>query len=364
MANQMLNPGSVPCKPPSLDFQCRRPPFNQSAAPDSDESSLAAVNTSQTSQNDDGQGGFSFAAFAGESTVGPAASAIDHGDFDAFEERINPNDQDCSCNFFEPPAAFVEIKSAVSCLLKKGNQDCHYDEQQTQGIRQSDMPLRRTEAADSDDGLNVDNDVSPSQPGVGLAAGDHDADLDKEAVLQGNHQSPPAAVASSANQAHHLKSVSVYDNPELCHSDVATAVDSSSSFSVSVINSSASNFDYSKPYDDSCNKMNTNQYLTTTMTTTTTLMIKPSDDDDLLSKVKNNNNKATTIIRAKQKQSPSNDVQKNQLKNHPSQDSHKLETGNDAYAAGDVASLLNPCSLVKVGTMHSFIYFQNSCKLG
>ena len=348
MANQMLNPGSVPCKPPSLDFQCRRPPFNQSAAPDSDESSLAAVNTSQTSQNDDGQGGF-FAAFAGESTVGPAASAIDHGDFDAFEERINPNDQDCSCNFFEPPAAFVEIKSAVSCLLKKGNQDCHDDEQQTQGIRQN-MPLRTA------DGLNVDNDAP--QPGVGL--GD-DADLDKEAV-QGNH--PPAVASAKAAtgiavQAHHLKSVSVYDK-ELCR-DVATA--DSSSFSVSVINSSASNFDYSKPYDDSCNKMNTNQYLTTT-TTTTTLMIKPSDDDDLLSKVKNNNNKATTtIIRAKQKQSPSNDVQKNQLKNHPSQDSHKLETGNDAYAAGDVASLLNPCSLVKVGTLHSFIYFRNSCKL-
>ena len=93
------------------------------------------------------------------------------------------------------------------------------------------------------------------------------------------------------------------------------------------------------------------------MTTTTTLMIKPSDDDDLLSKVKNNNNKATTI-----RANPSNDVQ-NQLKNHPTQDKHKLESGNDAYAAGDVASLLNPCSLVKVGTMHSFIYFQNSCKL-
>ena len=312
-ANQMLNPGHV-----QLEFQSELPSpirFNPKKKTDSDEykSQVVAVNTSQTSQNDGCEG------LDNDSNVGHDVPVDGVGNgfvqpFDAFEERIlfdlDLDQQDCgglcdaaravdrfqdepisapkvmptasvaSSEASGPAANMVEIKSAVS-LLKKGNlQDCHVDieQQNPDGILCQDSSLNLTLPRIA--GLN--NVDPPPRPGAGLARGDQ-TDLDETVQPpQGGNPTPRAAgrVSASVSAGPNPAGLAVadHDNHEKRDaSSFATATATTSSF-VSVITSSSASLhnDYSKPYDDSCNKTMKNQYLT--YLESTTLNIKPSDD--------------------------------------------------------------------------------------
>ena len=313
-ANQMLNPGHV-----QLEFQSELPSpirSNPKKKTDSDEykSQVVAVNTSQTSQNDGCEG------LDNDSNVGHDVPVDGVGNgfvqpFDAFEERIlfdlDLDQQDCgglcdaaravdrfqdepisapkvmptasvaSSEASGPAANMVEIKSAVS-LLKKGNlQDCHVDieQQNPDGILCQDSSLNLTLPRIA--GLN--NVDPPPRPGAGLARGDQ-TDLDEtvQPPQAGGNPTPrraagrvSASVSAGPNPAG--LAVADHDNHERDASSFATATATTSSF-VSVITSSSASLhnDYSKPYDDSCNKTMKNQYLT--YLESTTLNIKPSDD--------------------------------------------------------------------------------------
>ena len=305
-ANQMLNPGHV-----QLEFQSELPSpirFNPKKT-DSDEykSQVVAVNTSQTSQNDGCEGLDNDSNVDHDVPVDGVGSGFVQP-FDAFEERIlfDLDQQDCgglcdaaavdrfqdepisapkvmptsaaSSEASGPAANMVEIKSAVS-LLKKGNlQDCHVDieQQNPDGILCQDSSLNLTLPRIA--GLN--NVDPPPRPGAGLARGDQ-TDLDETVQPpQGGHPTPRAAgrvssVSAGPNPAG--LAVADHDNHERDASSFATATATTSSF-VSVITSSSASLhnDYSKPYDDSCNKTMKNQYLT--YLESTTLNIKPSDD--------------------------------------------------------------------------------------
>ena len=310
MANQMLNPGV------QLEFQSRR--FNQDKTVVSDDlkSQSATVNTSQTSQNDGED--------AGDTNDKVNGQSVDK--IDAFDP-INSNNLDqtyCSglalksdSDVRSAISNLVEMKKSAVSLLKKGNHDCHVDEQQTDGIRQT---------VANPAGLN---------------------DLDPEAV-QGLNPNP-------------LQSVSDLNRKE---TDTATA---SSSF-VSVINSSFANSknNYSKPYDDSCNKMKKmNPCMTTTLNRvrTSTLMKKPSydTDADLLSrKVKQTiaNNNTATSTRAQKHSPPSKmELQKSTKTDQQTELPNLVEETNATSAASDVALLNQFSAEVKVGHFYHITDF-------
>ena len=321
-ANQMLNPGHV-----QLEFQSELPSPNPKKKKGSDElnkSQVVAVNTSQTSQNDGCEQGLD----NNDSNVGHEDNVPVDGivgsdfvqPFDAFEKRIllDLDQQDCgglcdaakratavdrfqdeplisakpkvmptaSVASFEaswgPSAAnMVEIKSAVS-LFKKGNlQDCHVDpiefQQNPDGILCQDSSLKNLTLPPRIAGLNnVENPCPPRPAGAGLARGDQ-TDLDE--TVGGGNPIPRAAAgrvsASVSAKGPNPAGLAVAD-----HDEPQTATATCTSSFVSVITSSSAslhNVDYSKPYDDSCNKtMKKNQYLT--YLESTTLNIKPSDD--------------------------------------------------------------------------------------
>ena len=306
----MLNPGHV-----QLELQSELPSpirFNPKEKTDSDEnkSQVVAVNTSQTSQNDGCEGLDNDSNVDHDVPVDGVGSGFVQP-FDAFEERIlqDLDQQDCgglcdaaaavdrfqdeptsapkvmptsvaSLEASGPAANMVEIKSAVS-LLKKGNlQDCHVDteQQNPDGILCQDSSLNLTLPRIA--GLN--NVDPPPRPGAGLARGDQ-TDLDETVQPpQGGNPTPRAAgrVSASVSVGPNPAGLAVadHDNHERDASrSFATATATTSSF-VSVITSSSASLhnDYSKPYDDSCNKTMKNQYLT--YLESTTLNIKPSDD--------------------------------------------------------------------------------------
>ena len=308
MANQMLNPGV------QLEFQSRR--FNQDKTVVSDDlkSQSATVNTSQTSQNDGEDAG---------DTNDKVNQSVDK--IDAFDP-INSNNLDqtyCSglalksdSDVRSAISKLVEIKKSAVSLLKKGNHDCHVDEQQTDGIRQT---------VANPAGLN---------------------DFDPEAV-QGLNPNP-------------LQSVSDLNRKE---TDTATA---SSSF-VSVINSSFANSknNYSKPYDDSCNKMKKMNPCMTTLNRvrTSTLMKKPSydTDADLLSrKVKQTiaNNNTATSTRAQKHSPPSKmELQKSTKTDQQTELPNLVEETNATSAASDVALINQFSADVKVGHFYHITEF-------
>ena len=336
-ANQMLNPGHVQLEfqselPPS---PIRFNPKKEKTDSDESKSQVVAVNTSQTSQNDGCEKGLD----NNDSNVGhdnvPVDGIVGSGfvqPFDAFEKRIllDLDQQDCgglcdaakratavdrfqdeplisakpkvmptaSVASFEaswgPSAAnMVEIKSAVS-LFKKGNlQDCHVDpiefQQNPDGILCQDSSLKNL-TLPRIAGLNNVENPPPRPAGAGLARGDQ-TDLDEtvQPPAQGGNPTTPRAAGNRVSASVSAGgpnpaglAVADHDNHEkrdAASSFFATATATTSSF-VSVITSSSAslhNVDYSKPYDDSCNKtMKKNQYLT--YLESTTLNIKPSDD--------------------------------------------------------------------------------------
>jgi len=142
MANQMLNPGVQ-----NLEFQLSRR-FNQEktlAVSDVDLKicQSEAVNTSQTSQNDGKEGNLENIVNVDNDNVDKIdafdklrmINSLDNLDQNSFSGLALKSDSDVRSAI--RGSNLVEIKKSAVSLLKKGNHDCHVDEQQTDGIRQN-----------------------------------------------------------------------------------------------------------------------------------------------------------------------------------------------------------------------------------